>query len=99
MTDADMVEKIGKWCTVLGVAFPTIGGALAGMRYFGDFERFADISTVTAQRLDGVIERIEILEKSHEESLQYSEVAEIVRSVDAVVMAELESWQAVFSGN
>lgn len=98
MADADLVEKIGKWCTVLGVAFPTIGGALAGIRYFGDFERFADISTVTAQRLEGVLARIEILEKSPDEALHYSDVAEIVRSADAVVMSELESWQAVFSG-
>ncbi|WP_338240919.1 hypothetical protein [Aurantiacibacter hainanensis] len=98
LIDPLLVEKIGKWCTVLGVAFPTIGGALAGMRYFGDFERFADISTVTAQRLEAVLERIGILEQAQEETLQYSDVAEIVRSVDAVVMAELESWQAVFSG-
>ena len=38
--------------------FPTLGASVAGMRYFGDFERFAAISAVAAEKLDGVRKRI-----------------------------------------
>lgn len=77
---------------------PTAGGALAGIRYFGDFERFADISQVTARRLDEIAGRIDILSRVPNEALHYQDVADLLRATDAVVLSELASWQAVFSG-
>lgn len=92
------LARLGKWFTVAGVAFPTVGGAFAGIRYFGDFERFADISSVTARRLEEISRRIAILEALPQTALRYQDVAELVRETDATVMNELASWQAVFSG-
>lgn len=88
----------GKWLTVAGVALPTAGGAFAGVRYFGDFERFADISQVTARRLDEIAGRIDVLARVPDEALHYQDVADLLRATDAVVLSELASWQAVFSG-
>lgn len=88
----------GKCFTVAGVALPTAGGALAGIGYFGDFERFAHISQVTARRLDEIAGRIDILSQVPDEALHYQDVADLLRATDAVVLSELASWQAVFSG-
>ncbi|MEO0463612.1 MAG: hypothetical protein AAF127_10815 [Pseudomonadota bacterium] len=51
---------IAKAFTFLGVAFPTIGANLAGLRYFGDVERFSAISKGTAGRLEAVEARIQL---------------------------------------
>ncbi|MDZ7587827.1 MAG: hypothetical protein U5J78_01205 [Parasphingorhabdus sp.] len=57
MLDRQMVEHNAKLFTLLGVLFPTFGGAIAGIRFFGDFERFAAISEVTAEKLDSIHHR------------------------------------------
>ena len=49
--DEETLRHAAKYFTVLGVVLPTLGGAIAGIRYFGDFERFAAISEVTAEKL------------------------------------------------
>ena len=82
--------------TFLGVAFPTIGANLAGIRYFGDFERFSAISQVTATKLADVEERISLLLKGAESRMTYHSASELVRAVDAIVVEEIESWQAVY---
>ena len=92
------LASASKWFTVLGVALPTLGGALAGIRYFGDFERFAAISEATAQRLGIIAERISILSQAPDKRLDYSHVAELFRATDETVFDEIQSWQAVFSG-
>lgn len=84
--------------TFLGIAFPAIGGAFAGIRYFGDFERFAAISEITAERLSGLEQRIELLLSAPSGSIRYMNVAEIVHSIDDVIVSEIENWQAVFAG-
>lgn len=84
--------------TFLGVALPTFGGAIAGIRYFGDFERFAAISEVTAAKLDALDGRMALLLAASDEHLDYARVSELAHAVDAVVVAEIENWQAVFGG-
>lgn len=84
--------------TFFGVLLPTFGGALAGIRYFGDFERFAAISTVTADKLQTIHLRIEQLLAAPDTSLEYSQVAELAHAMDEVVVTEIGSWQAVFAG-
>jgi hypothetical protein len=84
--------------TFLGVALPTFGAAIAGIRYFGDFERFASISDLTAERLAGIHARISQLLEGPESALDYGQVAELAREVDETVINEIESWQAVFAG-
>jgi hypothetical protein len=87
-----------KLFTFLGVMFPTLGASIAGMRYFGDFERFAAISEVTAEKLDGIHKRIQLLLGAPDTKLDYAGVAELAHAVDHVVVAEIENWQAVFGG-
>ena len=84
--------------TFLGVLFPTLGGAFAGIRYFGDFERFAAISNVTAAKLDVINDRIGLLLVAPDSELRYQRVSDLAHAVDDVVMTEIENWQAVFAG-
>jgi hypothetical protein len=94
----EITAHFTKLFTFLGVLFPTCGGAIAGIRYFGDFERFSAISDVTAQRLEGIAARINVLLEAPSQNLTYAHIADLARATDDVVIAEIESWQAVFSG-
>jgi hypothetical protein len=96
--DETSLKTLSKLFTFLGVLLPTFGGAIAGIRYFGDFERFAAISEVTAQKLDNIHARIALLLKAPDANMDYGPVAEIAHSADDVVVSEIESWQAVFGG-
>lgn len=84
--------------TFLGVMFPTLGATIAGIRYFGDFERFAAISDVTAEKLDAVADRIQHLLAAPDHKLTYSGVSQLVHNIDDIVVSEIENWQAVFRG-
>ena len=94
--DPVLLSGLAKWFTVLAVALPTLGGSFAGIRYFGDFERFAEISQVTAQKLDTVAKRTEILLKAPDDAITYDKVADITRATDQIVFDEIQNWQAVF---
>lgn len=96
--DGDWLERASKWFTLLGVAFPTFGASIAGIRYFGDFERFAAISQITAAKLDSIAARIAILEGANDEELTYRRVTALAHATDDIVYAEIENWQAVFGG-
>lgn len=96
--DAGWLKKAAKWFTVAAVALPTIGGAIAAIRYFADFERFAEISEITARRLDDVAQRIDALLAAPAERLDFGRVARVVHDTDDIVFAEIQAWQAVFSG-
>ncbi|GAB5488961.1 MAG: hypothetical protein Pars2KO_25310 [Parasphingorhabdus sp.] len=98
LVDLSLVDKLSKTFTVLGVMFPTFGAAIAGIRYFGDFERFAAISQITAEKLDAIHHRIELLLSAPDSSLDYGRAAELIHATDNVVVAEIENWQAVFGG-
>lgn len=98
LVSVSLVEGLSKYFTVAGVMFPTFGAGIAGIRYFGDFERFGEISEVTAEKLDAISRRIDLLAKAAPGALNYGEVAELVHAADDVVVAEIESWQAVFGG-
>jgi hypothetical protein len=95
---SETLYTAGKIAGYLGVVFPTFGAALAGVRYFGDFERFAAISEVTAGRLDAIHDRIELLDAAPDHGLSYAQVAELAHAADDAVVSEIESWQAVFGG-
>lgn len=93
-----LVHKSSKIFTFLGVALPASGGAFAGIRYFGDFERFAAISEVTAEKLAAIEQRITTLLHAPANSLRYAQVAELAHAIDDVVVSEIENWQSVFGG-
>jgi hypothetical protein len=92
------LKDASKIFTFLGVMFPTFGACIAGMRYFGDFERFAAISEVTAEKLDGVHSRISLLLSAPDDALDYARASELAHAADAIVVSEIENWQAVFGG-
>jgi hypothetical protein len=91
----DAVSKISSF---LGVALPTLGASIAGIRFFGDFERFAAISEVTAGRLEQIQARIDQLLAGPQSAIDYASVSRLAHDVDDAVVSEIESWQAVFSG-
>ena len=96
--DVGTAGRLAELFTLLGVALPTFAGAIAGIRYFGDFERFAAISEVTAEKLDALHGRIVLLLSAPDEALSYGQVAELAHGADQIVVAEIENWQAVFGG-
>ena len=98
LAPAEWAEKTAKLFTFLGVLFPTLGGAIAGIRYFGDFDRFAAISRVSASKLDAVLRRATLLQGVPLTTLDYGSVADLAHAADEVVVSEIESWQAVFAG-
>ena len=93
-----LAERLSNFFTFLGVLLPTFGGAIAGIRYFGDFERFSAISEVTAEKLDAVHSRISLLLTGPDAALDYGRVADLAHATDDIVVAEIENWQAVFGG-
>jgi hypothetical protein len=95
---AEAVRHASKLFTFLGVALPTLGGALAGVHYFADFGRFAAISESTANRLEAVERRIAALLAAPDDELDYGRVASIAHAVDEIVVSEIEHWQDVFGG-
>jgi hypothetical protein len=91
-----IAHDTSKTFTFLGVTLPALGGAFAGIRYFGDFERFAAISEVTAEKLSEVERRIAILLNVPEGALRYSQIADLAHEMDDIVVSEIENWQSVF---
>ena len=98
LVDHKTIKDSAKLFTFLGVALPTLGGAIAGIRYFGDFERFAAISEVTAQKLDAIHDRMTRLLDDPEAELDYAAVSALAHATDDIVVSEIENWQAVFGG-
>lgn len=98
LVSTEKVRHASKLFTFLGVALPTLGGALAGIHYFADFGRFAAISESTASRLEAVEQRIALLLAAPDDELDYGRVANIARAVDEIVVSEIEHWQDVFGG-
>ena len=82
--------------TFAGVAFPTLGANLSGIRYFGDFERFGAISRVAAEKLGAIEERIGMLLSGADSLPTYGAVSDVIHALDEAVVEEIASWQAVF---
>lgn len=95
---ADLPHSVAKLFTFLGVLFPTMGGAFAGVHYFGDFERFAAISEITAEKLDDIAIRIGILHSAPDSEITYARVSGLAHAIDDIVVDEIENWQSVFAG-
>ena len=91
-------HDVAKTFTFLGVLFPTMGGAFAGVHYFGDFERFAAISAITAEKLSDVETRIGFLLDAPDGEVTYARVSGLAHAIDDIVVDEIENWQAVFGG-
>lgn len=97
LASSSTVEALAKLFTFLGVTLPAVGGAFAGIRYFGDFERFSSISEVTAEKLGRLEARIERALDGPDHALCYARAASLAHTMDEIVVAEIESWQSVFA--
>jgi len=84
--------------TFFGVVLPLLGATVAGIRYFGDFERFSAISEVAAEKLDSIAKRIDLMLAGDDAEIDYDSVSRLAHAMDDVVVDEIESWQAVFGG-
>jgi hypothetical protein len=93
-----IAEHLSYLFTFLGVLLPTFGAAIGSIRYFGDFERFAAISRVTAEKLQAIHTRIDRLLAAPDGALDYGRAADLAHATDDVVVSEIESWQSVFGG-
>lgn len=96
LIDPSIPDGLSKLLTFFGVAFPTLGAALAGIRYFGDFERFAAISDVTATKLDRLRRRADLLIEGDERDVNYHDFVDLAHAMSDVVIEEIESWQSIF---
>jgi hypothetical protein len=96
MLPKDLAASLSPLFTFLGVAFPTLGANLAGIRYFGDFERFGAISRVAAEKLREIEARMTLLLSGAEAALTYAAAADLMHALDEAVVDEIESWQSVF---
>ena len=94
----DVLHSVSYLFTFIGVSLPMLGASIAGIRFFGDFERFAAISEITAEKLDGVTARIRLLRAAGNHPIDYGAVSDLVHRIDEIVVSEIESWQAVFGG-
>lgn len=94
----ELALRLSPFLTFCGVMLPTFGAGIAGLRYFGDFERFAAISEVTAERLEAVIARLDLLAQCPSDAIDYARVSDLAHAIDDIVVDEIESWQAVFAG-
>lgn len=97
LMSADAVAATAKPFTFLGVTLPAIGGAFAGIRFFGDFERFSAISEVTAEKLELLDTKVRRTLAGSDESLCYARAANLAHAMDEIVVTEIESWQSVFA--
>ncbi len=89
-------SSVSKLTTFLGVAFPTLGAAIAGIRYFGDFERFAAMSDVASTKLERLVLRSDLLLESSRSDVSYDDYADLTRKIDDVVTDEIASWLSIF---
>lgn len=96
LVDKHLASDLSPLFTFLGVAFPTLGANLSGIRYFGDFERFAAISHVAAEKLRAIEERIGLLLSGTPQALTYAAAADLIHALDEAVVEEIASWQSVF---
>lgn len=96
MLPKELAAGLSPLFTFLGVAFPTLGANLAGIRYFGDFERFGAISRVAAEKLREIEERVTLLLSGAPSALTYAAAADLMHALDEAVVDEIESWQSVF---
>ena len=96
MADSHLAKELSPFFTFCGVAFPTLGANLSGIRFFGDFERFAAISDIAAEKLREIEVRIGLLLSGDERALTYAAAADLIHALDEAVVEEIASWQAVF---
>lgn len=98
LIDHELPHRLSKLATFLGVAFPTLAASISAIRFFGDFERFAGISIVAAEKLEAVGERLNLLLTGPEDAIDYAAAADLGRAIDEITVSEIEGWQAVFGG-
>ncbi len=81
---------------VLGVVTPMLAATIASIRFFCDFERFADISVAAAARFRNIERDITAMLETEGARFDYETASAILHRIDGATVSELESWQAIF---
>lgn len=95
------VAGYAEWAAPFGlglvsVAGPMLAATLGGIRYFCDFDRFAEISAAAARRFAEIEAEIAAFDGAGARALDYEAASRLFRRIDDAVVAELESWQSIF---
>lgn len=92
-----------RFLAICAAILPTVGGALAAIRYQGDFERFSERSNKTAKELSRLEKELEKfvsqLESSGEATLQaprYEVLLQIATDLERVLISDLDDWRFVY---
>ncbi len=96
-----IVEPFAGWLTVLLAGIPALAGALATIRYHGDFERFASRSTRTVQALRCIEQELARYEQRAVASEPdvadpFGSLRDILLALESVLLEDLRDWDFVY---
>lgn len=95
----------GEWIVLFGAGMPAIAAAVAGLRYQGDFLRFATRSRRTAEDLEGVSQALnafvarmqdQAIPDTHKRNA-FVELRDILLELEIVLVTDLQDWRYVYS--
>jgi len=97
---ADSVNWMKNPVTVVCAGLPALAGALMGIRFQGDYERFAERSKETSEQLQVIDSRLgTFVNRSSELSKQplFEGLYRIVQDLSDIYERDLEDWRFVYS--
>lgn len=97
---ADSFKVMKNPVTLICAGLPALAGALLGIRFQADFERFADRSDQTRKQLEDIDNRLSILaqrQPTAQEQPLFEELILIVQDMTEVFEKDIEDWRFVYS--
>lgn len=105
-TAYDAKNRAKYWVTAIAAGFPMLAAALAGIRYQGDFERFAKRSHETMVALEIIQKKLEAVERraiacigscEAAEPPLFEELMHIIVDIADIYEADLKDWRFVYA--
>ena len=97
---SDSFQLLKNPVTLICAGLPALAGALLGIRFQGDFERFAERSDQTRKELNKIDTRLSVLVKREPTTFEqplYEELVLIVQDLSNVFEKDIEDWRFVYS--
>ena len=97
---SDSFQLLKNPVTLICAGLPALAGALLGIRFQGDFERFAERSDQTRKELNKIDTRLAVLVKREPTTFEqplYEELVLIVQDLLNVFEKDIEDWRFVYS--
>jgi len=97
---SDSFQLLKNPVTLICAGLPALAGALLGIRFQGDFERFAERSDQTRKELNKIDTRLSVLVKREPTTFEqplYEELVLIVQDLLNVFEKDIEDWRFVYS--